>query len=70
MFPPVIRQPDNVRAAGRVLSYRVELPGMMSTDRSVSVDEKAWRQCVRCGEHESCYRRSIGKLLLEIAITA
>jgi hypothetical protein len=70
MFPPVIRQPDNVTMAGKVPSYHVEHSGVMATDRSVMVDEKAWRQCVLCEEHESCYRLSIGKLLLEIALTA
>lgn len=67
MFPPVIRQPDNVTVAGKVLSYRVEHPGVTATDRSVSVDEESWRRCVTCQEHETCYRLSISTLLLEIA---
>ena len=34
MFPPVIKHPDNVTVAGKVLSYRMERPGMLLTDRS------------------------------------
>ena len=69
MFPPVIRRPDNVTVAGKVLSYRVERPGVMPTDCSVTVDEKAWRGCVTCEEYEACYRLSISRLLLEIALS-
>ncbi len=70
MFPPVIRQSDNATIAGKVLSYHVEHSGIVATDRSIMVDEKAWRQCAMCEDHESCYRLSIGKLLLEIALAA
>ena len=70
MFPPVIKQPDNGTVAGKVLSYHVERLGVVATDHSVSVDEKAWRQCAMCEDHETCYRLSTSKLLLEIALTA
>ena len=32
MFPPVIKHPDNVTVAGKVLSYRMERPGMFPTE--------------------------------------
>ncbi len=70
MFPPVIRRADNVTMAGKVFSYYVEHSGVMAADRSVSVDEKAWRNCVICGDYETCYRLSISRLLLEHALTA
>ncbi len=70
MFPPVIRQRDNVTVAGKVLSYHVEHSGVVATDHSVSVDVKAWRECAMCEDYETCYRLSTSKLLLEIALTA
>jgi len=70
MFPLVIRQPDNVTMAGKVLSYHGERSGVMAMDRRVVVDGQAWRQCVICEEHGTCYRLSISKLLLESALTA
>jgi hypothetical protein len=70
MFPPVIKRPNNVTTAGKVFSYYVRHPGLMATDRSVSVDQEAWRRCVRCEDCETCYRLSVGRLLLEIALSA
>ena len=70
MFPPVIKHPDNVTVAGKVLSYRMERPGMFPTKCAVSVDENAWRRCLTCEEHETCYRLSTSRLLLEIALSA
>ncbi len=70
MFPPVIKHPDNVRMVGKVLSYYVEHSGVTPTDCSVSASEDAWRECLVCKEHESCYRLSVSKLLLEIALAA
>ena len=70
MLPPVIKRPDNVTMAGKVFSYYVKQPGLMATDRSVSVDEEAWRRCVTCEDYETCYRLSVGRLLLEIALSA
>ncbi len=69
MFPTVIGRPDNVTVAGEVFSYYIKHRGPMVTDRSVSVNHEAWRRCVACAEHESCYRLSVGRLLLEIALS-
>jgi hypothetical protein len=70
MFPPVTRHPDNVTVDGQVLSYRIARPGMFATERTVSVDREAWRECLKCEEYESCYRLSTSRLLLEIALSA
>ncbi len=70
MFPPVIRQPGNIRIAGQVLSYQVSRPGMFPTDRTVAVDQQAWRECLVCPEYETCYRLSTSRLLLEMALSA
>ncbi len=70
MFPPVIKHPNNVRMAGKVLSYYVEHSGVTPTDRSLSANIDAWSECLVCKEHETCYRLSVSKLLLEIALTA
>jgi hypothetical protein len=70
MFPPVIRHPDNVKVNGQVLSYCTARPGMFSTEPTVSVDRRAWLECLKCEEYESCYRLSTSRLLLEIALSA
>ncbi len=70
LFPTVIGRSDNVTAAGEVFSYYITHPGPIVTNRSVSVDQEAWRQCIACAEYESCYRLSVGRLLLEIALSA
>ncbi len=69
MFPTVIGRPDNVTVAGEVFSYHIRHPGLTVTDRSVSVNHEAWRPCIACAEYESCYRLSVGRLLLEIALS-
>jgi hypothetical protein len=69
MFPSVITRPNNVRMAGEVFSYHVEQPGLMATHRSVSVNQEAWRRCVACEDYETCYRLSVGRLLLEITLS-
>jgi hypothetical protein len=70
MFPSVIEPPGNVTMVGKVFSYHISQPGPMATDRWVSVDRGAWRRCVTCEDYETCYRLSIGRLLLEIALSA
>ncbi len=70
MFPTLIGRPDNVTVAGEVFSYYITHTGPIVTDRSVLVNHEAWRRCAACAEHESCYRLSAGRLLLEIALSA
>jgi hypothetical protein len=69
MFSTVIGRPDNVAVAGEVFSYYIRRPGLMATDRSVSINHGAWRRCVACEGYETCYRLSVGRLLLEIALS-
>jgi hypothetical protein len=69
MFPSVITRPGNMTMAGKVFSHHIKQPGLMTTDRTVSVDQEAWRQCVACENFETCYRLSAGRQLLEIALS-
>jgi hypothetical protein len=70
MFPPVTQPGHNTTVKAKVLGYTIEHPGIMTTGTSICADQAAWRGCQACPEYESCYRLSLGKLLLEIALAA
>jgi len=70
MFPPTLRVDVDRPMRGKVFAYQLLTPGgIMCADRKVSVDVKAWDECVDCGEFELCYKLSLGKLALELAIS-
>lgn len=54
MFPSVITRPNNLT---------------MATDRSVASRHESWLRCVACEGHGTCYRLSVGRLLLETALS-
>ncbi len=54
MFPSVMTRPNNLT---------------MATDRSVASSHEAWLRCVAREGCETCYRLSVGRLLLEIALS-
>jgi hypothetical protein len=70
MFPAVAKPPHNIEVAGKVLSYRIEHPGMMPTGHTLNIDRESWQRCLECKEFEGCYRMSIGKLLVDSALSA
>jgi hypothetical protein len=70
MFPPVAKPAHNIEVAGRVLSYRIEHPGMMPTGHTLTIDRESWGHCLECEEFDGCYRISIGKLLVDAALSA
>ena len=70
LFPPVATLANDRDIAGAVFRYRIEQPGPISTERSVGVDESAWDRCTQCEEFETCYCRSLGSLLMDLAVRA
>ena len=70
LFPPVATLANNRDIAGAVFRYRIEQPGPISTQRSIGVDESAWDRCTTCADFDTCYRRSVGALLMDIAVRA
>jgi hypothetical protein len=68
LFPSVRVIAHNDDVAGKVFGYRVEQSGIVSSAPTVSVNGEAWENCTRCAEFETCYRLSLGKLLMDIAV--
>ncbi len=67
MFPPVDDLVRNRDIAGAVFRYRVEQPGPSSTTRSSGFDASAWDLCTACDDFDTCYRLSVGALLMHLA---
>jgi hypothetical protein len=70
MFPPVAKAPHNIDIAGKVLSYRIQHPGLMPTGHTLRIDRESWGHCLECKEFEGCYRLSIGRLLVDSLLPA
>jgi radical SAM protein with 4Fe4S-binding SPASM domain len=69
MFPCVLHLPDDRPACGKVFTVLLERAGgMMRSQRTVTADKDAWRECSACEEFENCYRFCMAKLTLESAI--
>ena len=68
LFPSVRVMAHNKDVAGAVFGYRVEQHGIVSSPPTLSVNGEAWDNCTRCAEFETCYRLSLGKILMDIAI--
>ncbi len=70
MFPPTLHVDADRPVRGKAFAYQLFTPGgIMRADRRVSADIKAWDECVSCAEFEHCYKLSLGKLVLETAIS-
>ena len=70
LFPSVTSVATNREVAGAVFHYQIRQPGPMTTERSIGVDSSAWDRCVECPEFETCYRLSVGGLLMDLAVRA
>ncbi len=68
LFPPVASLASNQDVAGAVFRYRVEQTGTVTTVRSTAVDSTAWDKCTACADFDTCYRLSVGTLLMDIAV--
>jgi hypothetical protein len=69
MFPSTLHVDADRRMRGKVFAYQFLTPGrFMRADRNVATGVMARDECVDCGEFEPCYKLSLGRLALEIAI--
>jgi hypothetical protein len=64
LFPDLNQLDVNKTIKGRAFAVLVESKGIGVSARTVSVDRKAWEQCIACEDYRSCYDLSIAKLLL------
>ncbi len=70
MFPETLHAQDDQPVRGKVFAYQlVTAGGLWRSNRGVSADVQSWDECVECRELEHCYKLSLGKLLLEIAVS-
>ena len=70
MFPSVVEMTYNSPIAGRVFGYDMQYSGQVAQRRSATVNNEAWKHCLKCPDLDACYRLSIGKMLMEVAIKA
>jgi hypothetical protein len=68
MFPDVIHKVHNEAVTAKVFGYRVDQPGMVATNRVVTVNHEEWQHCLECAEFDACYRLSIATMLMERAV--
>jgi hypothetical protein len=69
MFPPTLQVDADRPVRGKVFAYQLLTPGgIMRADRRISADVEAWDECVTCDDFDHCYKLSLGRLLLEVAI--
>jgi hypothetical protein len=58
----------NQAVCGEVFGYRVDYGGQVAQTREAIVNRENWDKCLQCANVESCYRVSMGKLLMELAV--
>ncbi len=70
MFPETLHAANDKPVRGKVFAYQLlTAGGTFRSDRRVSVDVPSWDECVECREFKGCYKLSLGRLLLEAAIS-
>ena len=70
LFPSVAGLATNRNVAGAVFRYLIRQPGPMTTECSMEIDTGAWDRCTACPEFDTCYRLSVGSLLMDLAVRA
>ena len=68
MFPSAVVMVHNQAVSGQVFGYRVDYGGAVVQKREVLVNRSGWDKCLHCPDMESCYRLSMGSLLMELAV--
>ncbi len=68
MFPSLETVVQNRDVAGKVFGYRLNAPGIVSGPSAINTDGEAWERCLGCLTFDSCYRLSLGKLLMRMAL--
>ncbi len=69
IFPPTLQGAHDRPIADKVFSYQLlTAGGTFRSGRRVAHDLSAWDDCLECPELDSCYKLSLGRLMLEAAI--
>ena len=67
LFPSVVEMVHNRPLAGKVFGYEVDYSGQVAQKRDITVNQDAWRECLKCHHMDDCYRMSVGRMLMEFA---
>ena len=67
-FPDLLRLDHNVENRGRVASIFIESLGIGIQSHRLTIDEKAWSECVKHPNFRACYDLSMARLALQEAI--
>ncbi len=68
LFPSVVEMVHNRPVAGKVFGYEVDYSGQVAQRRDITVNQDAWRECLKCHYMDDCYRMSVGRMLMELAV--
>jgi len=68
LFPDLRHLANNGDNRGRVASIFMESIGLGIQGRHVTVDEAAWKECVKHPNFRACYDLSMAKLALQNAM--
>ena len=69
LFPDILHLSMNTRHRGRIVTVVVESCGIGVQGHVITVDEKAWEECVKTPNFRACYDLSMAKLALQRALT-
>ena len=70
LFPDLLNLDTNKRNRGRVVTDVVESCGVVTQNCVLTVDTKAWEECVKSLNFRACYDLSMAKLALQEALAA
>jgi hypothetical protein len=66
MYPSIVTAAPTRTDNGKVFSYEVDQPYVALSPRQETVNYEAWRECTGCPDFDTCFRLSVGTLLMEI----
>ncbi len=70
MFPPTLHIDGDRPMRGQVFACQLlRAGGAFRSDRRVAADMEKWDECVGCDDFDHCYKLSLGKLMLEVAVS-
>jgi len=68
MFPSIVEMVHNRPINGKVFGYEMSYSGQVAQRQGATVNHDAWQECLRCSCMDDCYRVSIGRMLMELAV--
>ena len=67
MCPSIVTVAPTRTDKGKAFNYKVDQPYVPLSPRQETVNYEAWRECTGCPDFDTCFRLSVGSLLMEMA---